>query len=96
MESTISIIISGLTLIALIWSFRDRASKSGKDEQKIHDDISNLQQENSNLRNNITTINKDIKDIKENHLYHIEKYINGININIAEIKTSLQFLKEKE
>ena len=38
---------------------------------------------------------KDIKDIKENHLSHIQADISGINTNLASINTTLEFLKQK-
>ena len=37
-------------------------------------------------------VKDDIKSIKENHLSHIEKDINNINVHLAEINTTLKFI----
>lgn len=101
MEQTISIILSVLTFVTLLLAFRDRIFKSGKYEKSLEDKVSELEKSDGEFKVKITDINKDIKTIKENHLYHIEKDINelklqqerdigSIKINLAEINTTLK------
>lgn len=102
----ISIIISVLTFVTLLLSFRDRIFKSGKNEKSIEDKVSDLEKSDGEFKIKIADINKDIKTIKENHLYHIEKDINelklqqerdigNIKINLAEINTTLKIKLNK-
>lgn len=89
MEQYLSIILSGLTLIGLLIGFRDKIFRRGRSEQSVKDRVSNLEK-------NQLEVCKDIKDIKENHLTHIQASIEKININLAEVNTTLKFIiKEK-
>ena len=44
------------------------------------------------MKQEIDNIKEDIKDIKENHLFHIEADINKIKVCIAGIKTNQDWL----
>lgn len=95
MEQHLSIIISILTLISIIWVFRDKVIGSGKADQKIDDRVSELERSDIDLNKCIDNINQDIKTIKENHLFHIQNDMADLKGEIKEIKAILSFLKEK-
>lgn len=95
MEQHLSIILSILTFISIVWVFRDKIIGSGKQDQRIDDRVSELEKSDTDIHKCIDNINTDIKTIKENHLAHIQSDITDIKVNVAEIKTSLQFLKDK-
>lgn len=92
---TISIIISGLTLIALIIGFGDKIFNRASKEQKVVDRVAKLEESNTEMNKCIGAVGEDIKKIKENHLAHIQADINAINVNLSAINTTLDFLKEK-
>jgi hypothetical protein len=95
MEEHISIIIAVLTFIGIIWGFRDKIFSSGGKEQGLKDRIIQLEKSDCSIKVNIEDINKDIKEIKENHLSHIKNDITEMKIKMAEISTTLEFIKNK-
>ena len=96
MEQHLSILISAFTLIGIIVAFRDKIFNKGGNEQKLKDRISDLEKNDSEINKCMENIKKDILGIKENHLTHIEKDINNINVHLAEINTTLKFLIKKK
>lgn len=92
----ISAVVSLLTLIAILLGFRDKIFSHGGKEQKTTDRIAELEKTDKEFSKCIDGIKDDVKSIKENHLAHIEKDINNINVHLAEINTTLKFIvKEK-
>lgn len=89
-EMVTSVVIPIATFITVLLAFRDRIFKSGKQEKSIEDKVSDLEKSDETFKENIKNINTDIKNIKENHLSHIQADINKININLAEINTTLK------
>jgi peptidoglycan hydrolase CwlO-like protein len=95
MEQHLSILISGLTLVGILIAFRDKIFYSGSNKQKLDDRVTNLEKSDCTIKESIDDINKDLKSIKENHLAHIQKDMNSINIKIERIETTLDFIKNK-
>lgn len=92
---TISAIITVLTLVTMLYGFRDKIFHSGTSSQKNDDRITNLEKSDISIQENISNINNDIKKIKENHLAHIQADINIINIRMERMETTLEFIKNK-
>lgn len=95
MEEHLSTIISGLTLVGILIAFWDKIFNKGSKDQKIDDRIASLEKSDCSIRESISDINKDVKIIKENHLYHIQKDMNAINVKMERIETTLEFIKNK-
>jgi len=83
------IIISSLTLIGILWGFRDKIFGSGKKEQNLEDRVISLEE-------NYKEMSDDIKTIKTNHLPHIQADIGEIKVMLAEVKTSLKFINKEK
>ena len=79
--SIVAIIGGIITIAGLIF-------KKGKKEADVSERVSNLEK-------GFGDMGKDIKNIKENHLAHIQNDISNININLSAINTTLEFLKQK-
>ena len=79
--SIVAIIGGIITIAGLIF-------KKGKKEADVSERVSNLEK-------GFGDMGKDIKNIKENHLAHIQNDISNININLSSINTTLEFLKQK-
>lgn len=90
LEIVVSTLIPIATFITVLLAFRDRIFKSGKKEKSIEDKVADLEKSDTEFKKSIEGINTDIKNIKENHLSHIQSDINKININLAEINTTLK------
>jgi len=45
-------------------------------------------------RINLSYIKKDIKEIKENHLYHIEKKVNNLKTDFVVVSQDVKWLKK--
>ena len=86
MEQYLPTIISILTLIVILWGFRDRIFKKGIKEQALSDRISNLEKSDKEIKSCIAEQGRDVKNMKENHLAHMQIDINKINISIAQIR----------
>jgi hypothetical protein len=95
MEQYLAIILSALTLLGLVLGFADKIFKRGGKEKNIDDRVGALESSDCTLKDNIVEITCDIKKIKENHLAHIQSDINGINIKMERIETTLEFIKNK-
>lgn len=91
MENHIAIIISILTLISIIWGFRDKIFGRGKTEQKIEDRVCSLEEDNKIINSKLDEINKGVN----NHLTDVNKSITKIEVNLSAINTTLEFLKKK-
>lgn len=88
-QNIITIILGICGIFGFTFAVIDRIWKKGGKDSNISDRVCNLEKEYSDVC-------KDIKTIRENHLEHIQADISTININLAEINTTLKFLtKEK-
>jgi len=63
-------------------------SKSITKDSNVSDRVSTLEKGSLDMA-------KDIKTIKENHLAHIQEDVSKIQVNLASINTTLEFLKQK-
>ena len=89
MESISTIILAICGILSSFLTIYFLIFKSGKKESNVNGRISDLESHYEN-------ISKDIVNIKENHLSHIQNDISAINISLAEIKTTLKIkLAEK-
>lgn len=87
-QDIITIILGLCGIFGFTFAVIDRVWKKGGKESNIDDRVLNLEKGYKNVC-------ADIKSIKENHLEHIQKDISDININLAEINTTLKFLKKE-
>jgi len=88
----ISLAVSFLTLVTIIWSMRDKIFSHGSEEQKMVDRVIDLEKTDEYFSKSIGAMKEDIKNIEKNHLTHMERDINNINVHLAEINTTLKFI----
>lgn len=75
-------------IVGAIITITQLISKNASKSSSVFDRIITLERGSQDMA-------KDIKSIKENHLAHIQEDISGINVNLAAINTTLEFLKQK-
>lgn len=95
METTLSIILGSLGILGFILTFGDKIFNRGSKERNITDRVSTLEKGDCDIRNSIGNIDSEIKNIKENHLTHIQNDITDIKVSMGQVETTLQFLKDK-
>lgn len=77
-------------IVGSLISFYLMIFRSGKKEANIDERVTALE------KSSLDTA-RDIKDIKENHLSHIQDDMNKINLNLAGINTTLKIrFEDKE
>ncbi len=77
---------SSLTLLGILWAFRDKIFKSGEKSKSITDRITVLERDDMAISAVINEIKKDLTNIKENHLSHLQEDITNIKSDISYIK----------
>lgn len=83
------LILSALTLVAVMLNFADRIKKKGGEDSQLCDRVSTLEK-------TVSKTSEDISKIKDNHLAHIQRDMNSMKNDITEIKTSLKFMLKEE
>ena len=77
-----------LSILALLIAFRKGIFNSGAEESNLKDRVKALEKQSSDIAS-------DIKSIKENHLTHMQADISAINVTLAGINATLEYLKDK-
>ena len=87
-QDYIGIILSIGGAISLLLAFWEKIFNSGKKDATLDNRVSELEK-------TVTKTSEDIDLIKNNHLAHMQSDINGINIKMERIETTLEFIKNK-